>query len=194
MKNPPPWISVKERYPDVGQDVVYFFDICGTYVGKYFGEHCFGGEAGFLTDDVTHWMPYYKPKRRLLTEESNDERARQGRGASLGPIADGPAALTSNPESVWLVFSNATGTPYPATPTSPGAVEYRRVVETKAEPDPDECRIEFEAFAATRGWDCSMDFFTSEANPFVDHDTRLAYTIWMASRSPVKSKEESGNA
>lgn len=68
---PPPWISVADRYPDVDQDVVYFFDVCGTYVGKYVGEHCFAGEAGFLTDDVTHWMPYYKPKRRA-PETSGD--------------------------------------------------------------------------------------------------------------------------
>jgi hypothetical protein len=66
---PPPWISVEDRYPEVGQDVVYFFHVCGTFVGKYVGEHCFGGEAGFLTDDVTHWMPYKKPNRPLLAEK-----------------------------------------------------------------------------------------------------------------------------
>lgn len=55
---PPAWISVADRYPEVGQSVVYYFNVCGTYVGKYVGDHCFAGEMGFLTDDVTHWMPY----------------------------------------------------------------------------------------------------------------------------------------
>lgn len=60
---PPPWISVQERYPEIDQDVIYYFDVCGTYIGKYLGEHCFAGDAGFLTDDVTNWMPYKRPKR-----------------------------------------------------------------------------------------------------------------------------------
>lgn len=72
---PPPWINVDERYPAVGQHVVYFFDVCGTYVGTYGGEHCFVGEAGFLTDDVTHWMPYYKPKRRRSVEHGDAPQA-----------------------------------------------------------------------------------------------------------------------
>lgn len=62
---PPRWVSVAERYPEVGEDVVYYFGVCGTFVGTYLGEHCFAGEAGFLTDDVTHWMPYSKPKQRV---------------------------------------------------------------------------------------------------------------------------------
>ncbi len=70
------WISIKDQRPTEEQDVFYFFEWTGVNKGKYQGvpydpEHfgtdedgnpyvgnCFYGKKGFLTDDVTHWMPY----------------------------------------------------------------------------------------------------------------------------------------
>lgn len=45
-------------HPKYGQDVVYFFDRVGVHVGKYGGDWLFYSDKGFLTGDVTHWMPY----------------------------------------------------------------------------------------------------------------------------------------
>lgn len=65
------WFNIEKKQPEDGQDVFYFFDILGVYKGKYkkvnyyedypemdpvYGD-CFYGKKGFLTDDVTHWMP-----------------------------------------------------------------------------------------------------------------------------------------
>ena len=66
------WISVKERFPEQGQSVIYYFDKCGVYAGKYekykwpeeAGGHesdCFYSDDGYLCDDVTHWMPLPEP-------------------------------------------------------------------------------------------------------------------------------------
>jgi hypothetical protein len=69
------WISIFEQQPEEEQKVIYFFDICGVFRGQYaevkydYEGHCvdengdayighqFYNEKGFLTDDVTHWMP-----------------------------------------------------------------------------------------------------------------------------------------
>jgi hypothetical protein len=68
------WISIKDQAPEDGQDVIYYFDVVGRHRGKYceveypeewgldsdgkpFKGHQFYSERGFLTDDVTHWMP-----------------------------------------------------------------------------------------------------------------------------------------
>ena len=62
----PKWISVKERLPEHGQTVIYYFAPLGVFVGKYkrltgrdakYGTNLFYGPSGFLIDDVTHWMP-----------------------------------------------------------------------------------------------------------------------------------------
>lgn len=65
------WIHIKDQKPEINQDVFYFFEVLGVYKGKYeqvnfyedeediepcWGD-CFYGKNGFLTDDVTHWMP-----------------------------------------------------------------------------------------------------------------------------------------
>jgi len=65
------WISIIDAQPEIDQDVFYFFEELGVYKGKYkqvnyyegaeevdpiYGD-CFYGSKGFLTDDVTHWMP-----------------------------------------------------------------------------------------------------------------------------------------
>lgn len=69
------WIKVEDREPFEGQDVIYYFEHVGVHRGKFtktiyevehFGtdEHgnpyeglCFYSDRGWLTDDVTHWMP-----------------------------------------------------------------------------------------------------------------------------------------
>lgn len=65
------WIHINDQKPEDGQNVFYFFDVFGVYKGKYQKSNyyvghddiescwcdCFYGKKGFLTDDVTHWMP-----------------------------------------------------------------------------------------------------------------------------------------
>jgi len=65
------WISVSDKLPEEGQRVIYFFEHTGISIGKYkktiikddeTGEiwdmmDTFYGLDGFLSDDVTHWMP-----------------------------------------------------------------------------------------------------------------------------------------
>jgi len=54
------WISVKDKLPNEEQRVIYYFKHTGINVGKYMSTiygPCFYGETGWLTDDVTHWMP-----------------------------------------------------------------------------------------------------------------------------------------
>lgn len=57
-----PWISVNDRLPIGGTEVLYVFN-GQWWPGKYLGCDnedslpCFGGNYGFLTGDVTHWMP-----------------------------------------------------------------------------------------------------------------------------------------
>ena len=67
------WIHINDQRPENEQDVFYFFEVLGVYKGKYersqypeelfdeghepvFG-NTFYGKKGWLTDDVTHWMP-----------------------------------------------------------------------------------------------------------------------------------------
>ena len=58
------WISVKERLPEVGEDVL-------AYLGKGIFETCWALKDGFWetrdsyldTDAVTHWMPLPKPPK-----------------------------------------------------------------------------------------------------------------------------------
>ena len=58
------WVPVSERLPKEGQRVLYYFDMVGIHSGLYYGDNCFGGHAGFLTDDVTHWMPLPEPPQQ----------------------------------------------------------------------------------------------------------------------------------
>jgi hypothetical protein len=56
------WISVKDKLPEFGQAVVYFFSLVGSHVGHYDGQDqhglpVFAGRNGFLAGDVTHWIP-----------------------------------------------------------------------------------------------------------------------------------------
>jgi hypothetical protein len=63
------WIKMSDRKPEEGQRCWYYFCIVGVHAGTYsqvdlteFGlsgfADQFSGKRGFLTDDVTHWMPY----------------------------------------------------------------------------------------------------------------------------------------
>lgn len=59
------WIKMSDRQPEHGQAVIYYFDMVGRHRGFYstgldedgYRYHTFYGKGGFLTDDVTHWMP-----------------------------------------------------------------------------------------------------------------------------------------
>lgn len=71
------WKSIAtDGYPEIGKPLWYFFEYVGVHFGQYYGGeeikiyntktgkyhdygyevHTFGGEKGFLGDDVTHWM------------------------------------------------------------------------------------------------------------------------------------------
>ena len=66
------WIDVKDRLPEEGQEVIYYFEYTGISIGifkrQYIREfdhtfNCFSGSRGFLCDDVTHWMPLPEPPK-----------------------------------------------------------------------------------------------------------------------------------
>jgi len=88
MTNIAAWIKITDKTPAEGQAVIYYFDMCGTYRGKYteieypaecgldenghtFKGHQFYGDKGFLTDDVTHWMPDDGQELKLLPRPSH---------------------------------------------------------------------------------------------------------------------------
>lgn len=65
------WILTGDQFPTEGQSVIYFFEDVGVHRGKFdwvmiddgtyrdkeVKVDCFYGKSGFLTRDVTHWMP-----------------------------------------------------------------------------------------------------------------------------------------
>ena len=60
------WINIKDKAPEDGQHVIYYFAPLGMFMGHYerlkgddalYGTHCFYSAHGFLTDDVSYWMP-----------------------------------------------------------------------------------------------------------------------------------------
>lgn len=65
------WINMSDRKPTHGQEVYYYFEPVGVHKGKYKRKELpeelfnqkgimvdvFYGGGGWLTDDVTHWMP-----------------------------------------------------------------------------------------------------------------------------------------
>lgn len=60
------WISVEDRLPEEGISVLYYFGCVGVHKGKYKKNgrsNIFYGNSGFLTDDVTHWMPLPEPPK-----------------------------------------------------------------------------------------------------------------------------------
>jgi hypothetical protein len=77
VKSESKWISVKDRLPEEGVPVLIVYDCCGEpdidVMKRYHGQtiyesgevfdypNHFRGPRGFLTDDVTHWMPLPEP-------------------------------------------------------------------------------------------------------------------------------------
>jgi len=60
------WIDINERMPPEDEDVLIVYDCCGepdidimkrSAVDGY--DNHFRNKRGFLTGDVTHWMPIY---------------------------------------------------------------------------------------------------------------------------------------
>jgi len=60
------WISIEDEVPPEGVNLLYFFDCTGISLGQYYGieekycpetGHVFASHDGWLTGDVTHWMP-----------------------------------------------------------------------------------------------------------------------------------------
>ena len=58
------WISVEDYLPELDQEVLYYFELLGKFKGKYGGLYegqkgmsIFYSDDGFLTGDVTHWLP-----------------------------------------------------------------------------------------------------------------------------------------
>lgn len=69
------WVGIMDRAPIKGQRVIYFFDVVGAHVGLYEGKdqdglHVFAGRGGWLSGDVTHWMPISFP-----TEQPDEARS-----------------------------------------------------------------------------------------------------------------------
>ena len=54
------WISVKDRVPESGIDVLVFTDDYCAYTAHYDGYWWLSGEPT-LSYDVTHWMPLPAP-------------------------------------------------------------------------------------------------------------------------------------
>jgi hypothetical protein len=59
------WVKMSDRKPEETQAVIYYFDMVGIHRGWYqvytdedgYKYDVFFGMSGFLSDDVTHWMP-----------------------------------------------------------------------------------------------------------------------------------------
>lgn len=69
------WIEIEDQVPEDGQVVIIYFEHTGVEVATYknlvgtedeiFGHNLFYNKSGFLTDDVTHWMPCKDPDAPL---------------------------------------------------------------------------------------------------------------------------------
>ena len=67
------WIKIEDKKPEIGQEVIIYFEITGIEIAKYFHPEpdndfpgiekmdCFTSKEGWLCDDVTHWMPLPEP-------------------------------------------------------------------------------------------------------------------------------------
>ena len=58
------WVSIEDEAPEKGRRLLYYFDMCGVFLGFYLGrdsnypnsnDHVFASNVGYLTGDVTHW-------------------------------------------------------------------------------------------------------------------------------------------
>lgn len=59
------WVSIEDEVPEKGRRLLYYFDMCGVFLGFYLGidsrycpetGHVFASNVGYLTGDVTHWQ------------------------------------------------------------------------------------------------------------------------------------------
>ena len=56
------WIKIEDQLPEDGAQVIIYFEVAkyknlkGTE-DEIFGHNMFYNKSGWLTDDVTHWMP-----------------------------------------------------------------------------------------------------------------------------------------
>ena len=71
----PEWISIFYERPDHGQIVITYHEDTGVDIMKcYHVDDKWGGETmftsclGFLTDDVTHWIPLGKTVQNRMGE------------------------------------------------------------------------------------------------------------------------------
>ncbi len=58
------WVKIEDKLPEEDQRVIYYFKETGIDIGIFtqqdvvgFKMNTFYGKSGFLSDDVTHWMP-----------------------------------------------------------------------------------------------------------------------------------------
>ena len=74
-KEPPKWIEIKDKEPEDGEIVLGFFEHTGVDImkchhlkgdAKMFGRLMFTSPLGFLTDDVTHWIPLGKRLQEVM--------------------------------------------------------------------------------------------------------------------------------
>lgn len=67
------WININDRKPKEWQKVIYYFKPLGTFFGEYTkgenGEDIFFGDHGWLTNDVTDWMPFPDPPEDVEKSE-----------------------------------------------------------------------------------------------------------------------------
>jgi len=69
------WINIEDQVPEDGQLVLTYFDILDNKIeisryknllgteDEIFGHNMFHNRSGWLTDDVTHWMPLPEPPK-----------------------------------------------------------------------------------------------------------------------------------
>ena len=78
------WLDINEHVPEVGQHVIYYFDGVGVHTGQYkgvddlhpdFGDcgHVFTGDLGWITGDVTHWLPLPDKPTNQQTNKPKDK-------------------------------------------------------------------------------------------------------------------------
>jgi hypothetical protein len=97
---PKRWLNIDMTVPDEGQEVWYYFGFFDhIYSGKHrsFREegyapgvmsHCFFGASGFLTDDVTWWMPRVeddlRPDRPSRYQRKRDYHSQEALAGGCG--------------------------------------------------------------------------------------------------------------
>jgi hypothetical protein len=74
---PPKWISILDQEPKNGEIVITYHNLTGIDImkchhlkgkNKMFGKLMFTCCKGFLTDDVTHWIPLDRSIQKTLSK------------------------------------------------------------------------------------------------------------------------------